>query len=76
VQADHLGRLACLEVAAHGVSDLFVEGVDRVGLGEDRKTEGSSDVPALGCLLDQEDHFTHLRGHEASLPAHARLVTR
>ena len=69
VQADHLGRLAVLEVAANGISNLRMDRVDRVGLDEDREAERASDVAALGRFLDQEDHFVHLRSHAENLPS-------
>ena len=59
VQANHLRCVAVVEMAAHGITHLLVQLLDRFSLGEDRFAQGTCRVTSFGGRLDNKDDFTH-----------------
>jgi uncharacterized protein with HEPN domain len=57
VETNHLWNGAGIEVTAYGVTDLGMEILDRICLGENPLTQGSGHVTAFGRLFDREDDF-------------------
>jgi hypothetical protein len=58
-KANHLGRLAFIEVAAHGLPRAFMKLGQAVGLGEDGLADGTSNEAALGRFFDDENDLVH-----------------
>ena len=57
MEADDLRNLVLVEMTVNRVSDLRMQVVQIVGLGEDRFSESPCGETALWGFLDEEDHF-------------------
>jgi hypothetical protein len=59
MQPNDAGALTIFEMTPHGVANLLMQTLDRVGLGKDRSSKRARSQAALRRILNNEDQLVH-----------------